>query len=826
MGIFKFFLDANAKKIARLEHIVSLIENKESRLLDLSDEILKEEAARLRHDIEHGHLSLDDALPEAFALVREAARRTLNQRHFKVQLMAGIVLHEGKIAEMKTGEGKTLAATGAAFLNALTGKGVHIVTVNDYLARRDTVWMGQIYYFLGMSVGCITPEGSFVYDPEFKKEMLNEQKELERDREGGFRVFQEFLRPATKKEAYNQDIVYAVNSELGFDYLRDNLAYDPSEVVQRPYNYAIIDEVDSILIDEARTPLIISAPEENAGRLYKEFAKIVPRLKENVDFTIDEKMRAISLTEEGIRRIENILGRNIYAENNIVLIHHLEEALRAHFLFKRDRDYVVKDGEVILVDEFTGRLMPGRRYSGGLHQAIEAKEGVQIKQESRTIATITYQNFFKMYPKLAGMTGTAMTSAEEFHKVYNLDVVAIPTNKPMIRKDLPDLVFRTERGKFKALIRDVSERHRRGQPILIGTISIEKNELLSKMLKMAGIPHEVLNAKNHEREGMIIAQAGRVGAVTVATNMAGRGVDIILGGNPPDPIQAEKVKSLGGLHVIGTERHEARRIDNQLRGRSGRQGDPGSSQFYVSLEDDLMRIFGSETIKKLMERLGVPEDEPIENPMVSRAIEAAQAKIEGFNFDVRKHVLEYDNVLSKQRDTIYSLRKEILFGDENVLKAHLDKMITSVSKKIIKIHTQYRSREEWDIDSISEFVYKITNKNLKEEIENRLNLGLDEASQYIENILRDKIFERFKENEDFLKNAKIIVLRIIDMLWMEHLELMESLRDSVRLRAYGQRDPLIEYKREGHILYKELLEKIDITVLTWISKITLYERAH
>jgi preprotein translocase subunit SecA len=825
MNILKLFGDANARELARLSRIVEHIDEQESGLRAKTDEELKGAAALLRHDITAGHRSLDDALPDAFALVREAARRTLGQRHFGVQFMAGIVLHEGKIAEMKTGEGKTLAATAPAFLNALTGKGVHIVTVNDYLARRDAVWMGQIYHFLGLTVGCVTQAGSYRYDPDYRRaEAEIRDVDAARDTEGSFRVFEEFLRPVSKQEAYRADVVYATNSEVGFDYLRDNLAYEPSEVVHRSYAYAIVDEVDSILIDEARTPLIISLPDEHAGKLYKEFARLAPRLKEHVDFTIDEKMRAVSLTEEGMEKVEEMLGRNIYAENNLVLIHHVEEALRAHFLFKRDRDYVVKNGEVIIVDEFTGRLMPGRRYSGGLHQALEAKERVAVRQESRTVATITYQNFFKMYSKLAGMTGTAATSAEEFHKVYNLAVVAIPTNKPMVRRDLPDLVFRTERGKFQALVRDVEERHRRGQPVLIGTISIEKNELLSRLLARAGIRHEVLNAKQHEREGAIIAQAGRYGAVTVATNMAGRGVDIILGGNPPDPDEAERVRRAGGLHVIGTERHEARRIDNQLRGRSGRQGDPGSSQFYVSLEDDLMRVFGSSRVQTLMERLGISEDEPIQNPMVSRAIEAAQAKIEGFNFDLRKHVLEYDNVLSKQRDTIYQLRREILFGESPAIRAHLHKMARNVAGELSRMHTDGRAPDEWDFEAIRAFLAAALPereefKKDAEALKTHAAGGADALIEYVALALIEGIDRKAEpREEDFLRAARMLILRIIDMLWMDHLETMESLRDSVRLRAYGQRDPLIEYKREGHRLYRTLLANLDFHVVQWVLK--------
>lgn len=824
MNLFRIFGDANAKALKRYERVVLLINEKESNLRNLSDEELKKLSAELRRDVASGQKTPDDALVDAFAFVREASRRTLGQRHFDVQLEAGIALHEGKITEMKTGEGKTLAATAPVFLNALSGMGAHVVTVNDYLARRDAVWMGQIYNFLGLAVGCVAQSGSYIYDPEFKEQAALAAKDASRDVEGGFRVFEEFLRPVPKKEAYGADIVYATNSELGFDYLRDNLAYDGSELAGRSPHFAIVDEVDSILIDEARTPLIISAPDEHAGKLYKEFARIAPRLKKDADFAVDEKMRAISLTDEGMEKIENILGRKIYEENNLVLMHHTEEALRAHFLFSRDRDYVVKNGEVILVDGFTGRLMPGRRYSGGLHQAIEAKEGVLVRQESRTVATITYQNFFRMYPKLAGMTGTAATSAEEFHKVYDLAAVVIPTNKPMVRKNLPDLVFRTEQGKLRALVRDVKERNQKGQPVLIGTISIEKNELISRYLSKAGIRHEVLNAKHHEREGAIIAQAGRKGAVTVATNMAGRGVDIILGGNPPGHEEGEFVRSVGGLHVIGTERHEARRIDNQLRGRAGRQGDPGSSQFYVSLEDDLMRVFGSQKVQVLMQRFGIPEDEPIQNAMVSRAIEAAQAKIEGFNFDIRKHVLEYDDVLVKQRDTIYRLRREILDGSEETMRAHLEKMADNAARQFVRMHTGAQLSSEWDFDAINKFFANVLpeDKNQGERIaalQERASGGAEALAEYAASILKQGVSERVgRGDEAFFRTTKIFMLRLIDMLWMGHLETMESLRDSVRLRAYGQRDPLIEYKHEGYRIYRMLLANLDLQVTQFVLK--------
>jgi len=640
--VTRLFGDANEKFIKSLKPVVEKINSLEEETAKLGSEELKLQTEELKKRLKAGE-TLDDILPNAFALVREAAKRTLKQRHFDVQLVGGIVLHQGKIAEMKTGEGKTLTATLPLYLNALEEKGCHLVTVNDYLSRRDAVWMGQIYYALGLSVGCLNHEQSFIYDPEYKKEA--ESKDKIRDELGGFKVVEDFLRPCSRKEAYAADITYGTNNEFGFDYLRDNMIYASSEIAQRGYNFAIVDEVDSILIDEARTPLIISSPDIESSKWYAEFAKIIPRLNKETDFEVDEKMKAVTLTEQGIDKVEKILNAgNIYNERGIKYLHHLEQALKAEILFQRDKDYVVRNGEVIIVDAFTGRLMPGRRWSGGLHQAIEAKEGVAIQPESITMASITFQNYFRMYKKLAGMTGTAETSAEEFDKVYNLEVVVIPTNKPMIRKDWPDKIFKTEEAKFKAVAEEVKKRHQAGQPILIGTTSINKNEYLSAILSRQGIPHQVLNAKNHEKEGEIIAQAGAPGAVTVATNMAGRGVDISLGGNPATEESKKKTVAAGGLFVLGTERHEARRIDNQLRGRAGRQGDPGETQFFISLEDDLIRVFGGDRIKSLMERFNFPDDALIENPIISKSIESAQAKIEGANFDARKYVLEYDNV--------------------------------------------------------------------------------------------------------------------------------------------------------------------------------------
>ena len=612
-----------------------------------TDEELENKSLDLKKAVQEGK-SLDDILPEAFALVRETAKRTLNQRPFDVQLIGGIVLHQGKIAEMKTGEGKTLAAVMPAYLNALTGKGAHIITVNDYLARRDAVWMGQIYHALGLSVGCLTHEAALLYDPIYT------EKDKERDILGGFKIVHEFLRPISRKEAYLADITYGTNTEFGFDYLRDNLVYDLGQQSQRGYHFAIIDEVDSILIDEARTPLIIAAPDTESSEYYKIFAKIVDRLRKDDDYLVDEKLKTVSVTDEGIDKIEKTLNiKNLYGPENFRMVHYLEESLKAKSLFHLDKNYVVKNGEVIIVDEFTGRMMYGRRYSAGLHQAIEAKENVAVNQESKTFAQITIQNYFRLYEKISGMTGTAQTSAEEFHKVYNLEAISVPSNKPMVRDDRPDLIYKNTEAKYRAVIEETKKRHLNGQPVLIGTASITHNEILSDLLNRAGVSHEVLNAKNHEREGAIIAQAGKLKAVTVATNMAGRGVDIVFGGNPPNLMEAQKIRELGGLHIIGTERHEARRIDNQLRGRAGRQGDPGSSQFFLSLEDDLLRIFGGERIKSLMEAFNLPEDQPIESRLVSKVVNEAQKKVEGMNFDGRKHLLEYDDVLNKQRTVFY-----------------------------------------------------------------------------------------------------------------------------------------------------------------------------
>jgi len=762
----KFFGNANEKYVKGLDPVIKKINSYESSFGAFSQEEIKEKVKELKGRLLKGE-TLEDILPESFALTREAGKRTLNQRHFDCQMIGGIVLHQGKIAEMRTGEGKTLTATLPLCLNALEGKGCHLVTVNDYLSRRDAVWMGQIYDFLGLTVACINHEQSFMYDPTFKKEENDEK----RDNLGGFLVVEDFLRPCSRREAYGADITYGTNNEFGFDYLKDNMVYDLKTRSQRGFNYAIVDEVDSILIDEARTPLIISAPDEESSKWYSEFSKIIPKLKKEEDFEIDEKFKTVTLTEKGIDKVEEILNMgNIYDERGIKYLHHLEQALKAEVIFKKDKDYVIKNGEIIIIDQFTGRMMPGRRWSGGLHQAVEAKEGVRIMPESITLASVTFQNYFRMYKKLSGMTGTAETSAEEFDKVYGLDVVVIPTNKTIIRKDLPDRIYKTEEAKFRAVVEEIKERNKLGQPVLVGTTSIDKNEYLSLLLSRNGVSHKVLNAKHHEQEGEIIAQAGRKGAVTIATNMAGRGVDIYLGGNPSTQEENEEVKRLGGLYVIGTERHEARRIDNQLRGRAGRQGDPGETQFFISLDDDVIRIFGGDRIKALMERFNIDENVPIENGIISKSIESAQSKIEGMNFDSRKHILEYDDVLNKQRDIVYSKREEILEKSE---KSELKNLILSL---------------------INNYNYSEDDYNKKEK-----EVGEDNMRQI----------------------EKIAAIRAIDSLWIEHLENMDSLKDSVRLRAYGQRDPLVEYKKEGHILFKEMLENCEKNMVEGIMNATV-----
>ena len=766
-SIFKKMFGSGSEAVFEATRpIVAKINTLEEGVLTLSDEALRAKTAEFKERLAKGE-PLDDILPEAFACVREAAKRTLGQRHFDVQLSGGIVLHLKNIAEMKTGEGKTLVATLPAYLNALTSKGVHIVTVNDYLAERDAVWMGQIYDFLGLSVGVITHDASYVYDKKHNNQGLVATTEEEK---AAFHVAHEFLRPVSRRDAYHADITYGTNSEFGFDYLRDNLEYSPDRLRQREPNYAIVDEIDSILIDEARTPLIISAPSGDSEDFYKQFARIAGALKEGEDYEKDEKHRAANLTDSGITKAEKMLGiENIYTEKGIKFVHHLETAIRAKALYNKDKEYVVKNNEIIIVDEFTGRLQPGRRWSEGLHQAIEAKENVPIQKESKTYASITYQNYFRLYPKIAGMTGTAKTSAEEFRKVYFLEVVEMPTHRPVVRKDGNDLIFQTEKGKFQAIIRKVKELNAKGQPILIGTASIEKNELLSAYLKTEGVRHEMLNAKNHEREGEIIAQAGRYAAVTIATNMAGRGVDIKLGGNPTTNEDYEKVKSAGGLFVLGTERHDARRIDNQLRGRSGRQGDPGETQFFVSLEDSLMRVFANDMIKNMMGRFGIPEDEAIENRIITRSLETAQTRIEGFNFDARKQVLEFDDVMNIHRKTIYARRRKLLVGT--------------------------------DQDVWNEFI------SLVDQTDEGFMKKLEEKKQAM-------------GEKEFSRALRIIYLQTMDMFWLEHLETMDYLRGSVSLRAYGQRDPLVEYKKEGLRLWRQLEISIGAQVVDLVTKLS------
>ncbi|SHG53905.1 protein translocase subunit secA [Thermosyntropha lipolytica DSM 11003] len=773
-------LDDNEKEIKKLSKTVYKINALEPEFKRLRDEDFPGKTQEFKQRIEKGE-SLNDILPEAFALVREAAYRTLGMRHFDVQLMGGIVLHQGRIAEMKTGEGKTLVATLPAYLNALEGKGVHVVTVNDYLARRDAEWMGPVYQFCGLTVGVI------VHGLDYQE----------------------------RKHAYSCDITYGTNNEFGFDYLRDNMVIRPENMVQRDLHYAIVDEVDSILIDEARTPLIISGEGDKPTHLYYQIARFVPRLEREVDYKVDEKAHIVTLTEEGVRKAEKYFGVENLAEN-MELAHHINQGLKAHFLMHRDRDYVVKDGKVIIVDEFTGRLMFGRRYSDGLHQAIEAKEGVKIEKESQTLATITFQNYFRMYRKLAGMTGTAKTEEEEFRKIYGMDVVVIPTHKPMIRIDRPDVVYRTEMGKFKAVVEDIAERYKKGQPVLVGTISIEKSELLSKMLTKRGIPHQVLNAKHHEKEAEIIARAGQKYAVTIATNMAGRGTDIVLG---------EGVKELGGLYVLGTERHEARRIDNQLRGRSGRQGDPGESRFYVSLEDDLMRLFGSANIEGLMDRLGMDDDMPIENNLVTRAIENAQKRVEARNFSIRKMVLEYDDVINKQREVIYGERKKVLFGEN--LKETIFSMIDDVVDKVVDSFAgEARYADEWDLAGLMNYVEQnilpkpdFTEEDLK-------GMTRREVKSFLAEKTKDFYEQREQEigSENMREIEKWIMLRIIDEKWMDHIDAMDQLRSGIGLRAYGHKDPLIEYKFEAYEAFQDMVFSIKEDVVRYILRVRVAQK--
>ncbi|HLD60541.1 MAG TPA: preprotein translocase subunit SecA [Patescibacteria group bacterium] len=855
----KMFGDPNAKVLKEIQPLVESTNVLEPEMQKLSDSELKGKTTEFKSRLAQG-ATLDDLLPEAFAVVREAARRVTGMRHFDVQLIGGAVLNCGQIAEMRTGEGKTLVGTLPVYLNALTGKGVHVVTVNDYLAKRDAVWMGQIYDALGLTVGII--QNLMVSYRYFKREKAQEgsEKDLsegsatdkERDAQGMFKVEYEYLEECTRQEAYKCDIVYGTNNEFGFDYLRDNMVGDLSQMAQRELNYAIVDEVDSILIDEARTPLIISAPVEKANEMYYKFASLVERLIENDDYNVDEKMRAATLTDGGIKKMEGWLGiQNIYAEGGLTTVHHVEQALKAKALFKRDRDYVVENGEVIIVDEFTGRKMPGRRYSEGLHQGIEAKEGVAIREESRTMATITFQNYFRMYKKLAGMTGTAVTEAEEFGKIYKLEVVVIPTNKPNHRTDHPDRIYRTEEAKSKAIAQTVRALQEKGQPVLIGTISVDKNEALSLYLEREGIKHEILNAKNHEREGEIIAQAGRPGAVTLATNMAGRGVDIIMGGNPPEAEEARKAREAGGLFVIGTERHESRRIDNQLRGRAGRQGDPGETQFYLSTEDDLMRIFAGDSIRSVMQTLRVPDDMPIEQKTITRIIESAQKKVEGFHFDTRKHLLEYDDVINRHREVIYGKRRAILDGfarekaaltdpatkpETTTLRDMVFDMIEQEIEQMVSFHTAAEDKNEWNMQEVYESVMTIfpLNESEKEKLfsfgkarESKLE-AVEERTHIIEYLMDlaeakydAMLVKKVPHPEMMLEIEKQILLRSIDTLWIDHLVAIDHLRTGIGLRGYGQRDPLVEYKKETYRMFNELLSLIQKEVVYTMYKVSV-----
>lgn len=864
------FGNTHSQFLKKTEPTVEKINSLETNFGALSDEELKQKTQEFRDRLGKGE-TLDDILPEAFAVVREAAKRTLGMRHFDVQLVGGMALHHGNIAEMRTGEGKTLVATLPVYLNALEGKGVHVVTVNDYLARRDAVWMGQIYAFLGMSIGVIQNQRvSYLYDEtsraqtEQPKEQENEE-EKEKDETGSYKVEYDYLRSASRQEAYRCDITYGTNNEFGFDYLRDNMVQNISEMVMRPGNemhYAVVDEIDSILIDEARTPLIISAPAEEAADQYYHFAQLVKQLNAETDYNVDEKLRSSTLTEEGISKFEKWLGiENIYAEGGIRIVHHIEQALKAEVLFKRDKEYVVDNGEVIIIDEFTGRKMPGRRYSEGLHQAIEAKEGVSIQRESQTLATITFQNLFRMYKKLSGMTGTAATEEEEFHSIYGLDVIVVPTNKTSKRIDRDDQIYKTETGKYKAIVKRIRECQEKGQPILVGTISVEKNEALSAFLFQNGIQHEILNAKNHEREGEIIAQAGRLGAVTLATNMAGRGVDIKLGGANATPEERQKVADAGGLFVLGTERHESRRIDNQLRGRSARQGDPGETQFFVSTGDDLMRIFAGDRLKSIMEKLRVPEDMPIEQPMITRILENAQKKVEAHHFDVRKHLLSYDDILNRQRHVIYKKRRQILEmaakdeGEqdvaslENVEYSSLREMLLRYVEEEIEFVVSHHTNADgqsvdgtWNLQEVYEAtrtIFPLTDAD-KEKI---LSFGESHAEKLGEierrNQLVEYLLEKAKENYVSLEQRifsaapadmdgtklmrsieKSLLLRAIDTLWVEHLVAMDYLRTSIGLRGYGQRDPLIEYKKESFGMFNELQANIQKEVVYSFYKVS------
>ncbi len=827
----KLFGSAGEKELKNIQVFVDQVNALESKMKELKDEDFPKkteefkkiiaEAIKYKKDEDRILLSdedkevekkniesaLEKIMPEALALIREAGRRVIGERAYDVQLIGAIALHQGKIAEMKTGEGKTLASVLAAYLNTLTGRGVHIVTVNDYLSKRDANWMGAIFDFTGLTVACLNHDVSYKYSP-----VKIDEDEVT--------VEMENLKAVERREAYECDVLYGTNNEFGFDYLRDNMAPSADKVVQRPLNYAIVDEVDSILIDEARTPLIISAPDDESGAMYQQFASIVPQLVENDDYNVDEKLKSVTLTQKGIDNVEKILGiGNIYEAGKISYVHHLEQALKANVLFQRDKDYVVKDNEIVIVDEFTGRMMPGRRYSEGLHQALEAKESVQVQRESRTLATITFQNYFRIYNKLSGMTGTALSSAEELHKVYKLEVLEIPTNRPMIRNDKRDIVYKNEKGKMEAIVKHIKELHKQGRPVLVGTIAIEKSEQLSTLLGRAGVEHEVLNAKNHEREAQIIAKAGHYGSVTIATNMAGRGTDIKLD---------DKAKEVGGLAIVGSERHEARRIDEQLRGRAGRQGDPGSSQFFVSLEDELMRRFGGDKMKSIMEKLGLPDDQPIENKMISKSIESAQGKIEGFNFDMRKRVLEYDDVMNKQRETIYKKRLSILQKED--ISKEIQQLFEEDVVSLTQALTAGDDEDKWDTKELAEELNAIIGENkslVKKALDELIKEDkiVKDKRESIEKFLKDKVFSSYEKKEleagkEVLQAViKNVYLQTIDNFWMDHLEHMDHIREGIGFQGYAQQDPLIAYKKEAFGVFRALLSNINRSVITAIFKV-------
>ncbi|BAI79558.1 preprotein translocase, subunit A [Deferribacter desulfuricans SSM1] len=784
----KLFGSYNDRYLKKIRPILEKVNAKEPEIQALSNEELSKKTDEFKSRLQNGE-TLDDILVDAFAVTREVSKRTLNMRHFDVQILGGYVLHKGKIAEMKTGEGKTLVATLALYLNALTEKGAHLVTVNDYLARRDAMWMAPIYLFLGLTVGVIQHEISYLVEWDNKEKFTTKLVECDR------------------KTAYQADITYGTNNEFGFDYLRDNMKYDINDYVQRDLHYAIVDEVDSILIDEARTPLIISGPTDERTDKYYEIDRVVRVLKKDEDYTVDEKSRTVKLTDSGINKIEKALNiDNLFDVRHVDTLHFVNNALKAHALFKRDVDYVVQDGKVIIVDEFTGRLMPGRRFSEGLHQALEAKEGVEIESENQTLASITFQNYFRMYEKLAGMTGTAATEAQEFREIYGLDVIVIPTHKPMIRKDFPDVIYRTAKEKYDAIVDEIVEMHSIGRPVLVGTTSIEKSEYLSKLLRKKGIPHEVLNAKYHEREAQIVAKAGEKKAVTIATNMAGRGTDIKLGPG---------VAELGGLHILGTERHESRRIDNQLRGRAGRQGDPGSSRFFLSLEDDLLRIFGSDKISAIMNKLGMKEGEPIEHPLISRAIENAQKKVEAMHFEIRKHLLEYDNVMNQQRQVVYTLRRTILEGKDldDIVNEHIENVLDGLIKEFID------APDDPDFESFAKSIEKIF--DIKIDLTDRQSKkDIDEDKKVILQKINEKIEMKKNEiGEHYYGFVRFLLINILDNRWKEHLLNMDYLRDSVGLRGYGQKDPLIEYKRESYNLFMDMMNRISFEFVEFLSHV-------